>query len=176
MIQRLALVLPLLGLAVVLGTLVVLACQPELEKPWPKSVVLPTAAPKSLITWMELDLTYGEGSAVAFSRPQREPSFQKVAWYAGYERPENLIAERTSAGNLRWGPMALDTPYEVAWRGAGEIHFRVPSNTSPSQIQEWAAELQRCEPEAVVRPIEQSQQPAPDAAQRSAAPRMAEPR
>lgn len=161
MIQRLALVLPLAGLALVVATLAVLAYQPELNKPWPKSVILPCAAPKSLIVWMEYDQTYQESSSVAFSS-LREPAFTPIRFYVGSESPENLIAERLHPGKLTWGPMALDTKYEVVWRGAGEIHVRVPEGTSEQQFKQWAEQIERCEGASVIVRIASPHSQSPD--------------
>jgi hypothetical protein len=144
MIRRLALILPLAGLMLVAGTLVVIACQPEPKGPEPKVVILPAAAPKSLIVWLEYEETYRETAW------RDESSTKPVLFYAGSARRENLIAERPSAGKLIWGPMALDTAYEVAWRGAGEVHIRVPAAATEAQVEEWTAEVQRCEPGVVV--------------------------
>lgn len=144
MIRRLALILPLAGLLLVAGTLVVIACQPEPRGPEPLAVILPAPAPKSLIVWLEYEQTYNE---TAF---RDEPTTRPIRFYAGSEGRANLIAERPSAGKLNWGPMALDTPYEVAWRGAGEVHIRVPASATEAQIAEWTAEVERAEPGAIV--------------------------
>lgn len=144
-LQRAAVVVPLSLLAITAATLGVIALQPEWNKPWPKAVILPAPAPKSLIVWLEYELTYSE---TAF-KSQRQISFQPVAWYAGEESEENLIAERVSPGRFRWGPMAMDTEYEIAWRGLGEIHLRVPEGATEAQVEAWKAEVHRVDPGVV---------------------------
>ena len=147
MIQRLALILPLAGLTILVGTLVVIACQPDPSALDPKVVILPCAAPKSLIVWLELEQTSDEQAGYAFGPSRKKgPPFQPVAYYAASESPANLIAERVSAGTLRWGPKAIDTEYGVLWRGLGEVHIRVPDGSTEAQLAEWTSQLQRCEP------------------------------
>lgn len=150
MIQRLALILPLAGLLLVAGTLVVIACQPDPNKPARRVIILPCAAPKSLVYWMELEQTTKDHAPYEFRYPHKSPPDFPLAFYAGSERAENLIAERPSAGQLIWGPMALDTPYEVAWRGAGEVHLILPAGATEAQIAEWRAEIERCDPGAKI--------------------------
>jgi hypothetical protein len=149
-LQRAAVFLPLSLLAITATTLIVLACQPDPNKPEPRIVILPAAAPKSLITWLELEQTTSDQAAYTFRRPYKEPPFHPLAFYAGSEQAENLIAERVSFGHLRWGPKAMDTPYEVTWRGLGEIHLHLPEGATDQQIAEWTAQIQRCEPMARV--------------------------
>ncbi len=144
MIRRLALVLPLAGLLLVAGTLVVFACQPDPRIPKRRVVIVPAAAPKSLVVWWDYDLTYSD--SIPYSDGKAAAPFFPVAWYAGSESAANLIAERQPAGErLRWGPMASETEYEVAWRGAGEVHIQVPQDATESQIEAWKAEIRRCE-------------------------------
>ncbi len=151
MIRRLALILPLTGFAILLGTLVVLACQPDPNAPPQlRVIILPCASPKSLVTWLEMEQTTRENAKYDFSYPHKSPPDFPLAFYAGSERAENLIANRPHAGKLEWGPAALDTPYEVSWRGAGEVHVRLPDDATEAQITEWKAELERCDPGATV--------------------------
>lgn len=115
------------------------------ELPPVRVVVKPCAAPKSLVERWEEEQTVYQQAAYAFKRPYREPPFQRLAFYAGSEAPENLIAERVSVGKLRWGPMAIETPYRVAWRGLNWITLAVPADATESQIADWKAEVERCE-------------------------------
>lgn len=122
----------------------------------PLVVIKPSAAPKSLVERWNEEATFLQHAAYAFKRPYRDPPFQPLAFYAGSESHDNLIAERTRGGRLAWGPMALDTPYDVVWRGAGEVHIRVPGGATEAQISEWRVEIERCEPGALVRVNPQS--------------------
>lgn len=146
MTQRLALILPIAGLLVVVGTLVVLACQPDPNAPPGRHVIIvPSATPKSLVVWWDYDLTYAE--TIPYQDGKRLAPFFPAAWYVGSESPANLIAERGKFGeHLHWGPMALDTEYTVAWRGLGEVHLRVPVDATDDQIADWRAEIEHCDP------------------------------
>lgn len=114
----------------------------------PRVVIKPAAAPKTLVERWDEEEAFNQHSAYAFQRPYREPPFQPLAFYVGSESPQNLIAERVSAGRLNWGPKALDTPYAVTWRGQGWITLRVPAVASEDEIERWKAEVRECEPVA----------------------------
>lgn len=150
MIRRLIVIVPLTVAAFVVASMIVLACRPDPNAPVAKVVIVTAPSPKSLVRWWELDQTTQDNAAYNFARPHKDAPFTPVAFYVDSETPENLIAARESPGRLRWGPMALDTPYEVQWRGLGEVHLRVPDDATAAQVAEWTAEVERCEPGAKV--------------------------
>lgn len=116
--------------------------------PFPVRVVIaPCPLPKSLVEWWEHEQAVADNAPFVFAYPRRPQPFQPLAFYAGSESPENLIAERDGRnGSLRWGPQAMDTPYRVAWRGMGHVALEVPANATEGQVAGWKAEIERCDP------------------------------